>query len=318
MNSQSDVPVLDDNDFMMYSASQDMQCEVLGLEDGNEFAVAFDARVRLLQSQSRNVSMIHIDEGISLKEAHGDVFGGPLRTPINSEFKLDGIATACVQNASNAPANNETIFIERMQSNIASLPREIGRLLEGTLRNIEERGTRLAARLGCIERKMEDLQKAVSADLQDVCNDIRDTERLVQLDACQIQQIRQMCANVYTTGQSNLQASRNSKSTISSKGNVPASSPLPSNEEAVDFPEPEVPEIVTVMPRQARMDAVSAMTKTRGKTARNIMERSKERSANEENAAAEPGRYPEAAANKKINGGKAVKTRSRGARAAPY
>ncbi len=170
-----------------------------------------------------------------------------------------------------------------MQSNIASLPQEIGRLLEGTLQNIEEQGISLAAHLGCIEQKMEDLQKSVSAGLQDICNDIRDTVGLMQLDACQIQQIRQMCTNVYTTGQSNSRALRSLKSTI----------------------------------RSIRMGAAGATKKTKGKTARKIMESSKERPLDEENTA-EPGRYSEEATNEKMKGGKAVKTRSRAARAAPY
>ncbi|KAK0221364.1 hypothetical protein IW262DRAFT_1459567 [Armillaria fumosa] len=316
MNSQSDV--LDDNDFLMHSASQDMQCEVLGLEAGNEFAVAFDGRVSLLQSQSRNFSMLHIDEGISVEKKHGDVFRGPLRTWINGEFTSEQITTACLQNASNTPANSESISIERIHSNIVSLPYEISRLLEGTLRNIEERDASLAARLGCIERKVKDLQDAISAGLLDICNDIRDTGGLVQLDAFQIQQIGQMCTNVYTTGQSNSRVLDNLKSTIRSNGNVPVISPLPSNEEAGVSPGPVVPETATATPKQARMGAVGATTaKTRSKTARKIMERSKEKPVDEENTA-EPGRYPEAAANKKRNGGKAVKTRSRAARAAPY
>ncbi len=41
----------------MHSASQDMHCGMLGLEAGNEFAVAFSGRVSLLQSRSRNVNM---------------------------------------------------------------------------------------------------------------------------------------------------------------------------------------------------------------------------------------------------------------------
>ncbi len=45
------------NDFTMHSASQDMHCEMLGLESGNEFAIAFSGRLSLLQSWSRNVSM---------------------------------------------------------------------------------------------------------------------------------------------------------------------------------------------------------------------------------------------------------------------
>lgn len=280
MNLQSDV--LDD-DFTMHSASQDMHCGMLGLEAGNEFAVAFSGRVSLLQSRSRNVGMMHIDEGISVEEAHGDVFGEQLRTPINGGFNPDHISTACLQNTSNVPTNDETISIERMQSNIASLPYEIGRLLEGTLRNIEEQGINLADRLGCIERKMEDLQKGVSAGLQDICNDIRDTVGLAQLDACQIQQIRQMCTNVYTTGQSNSRALRSLKSTI----------------------------------RSIRMGTAGATKKTKGKTARKIMESSKERLLDEENKV-EPGRYSEEATNEKMKGGKAVKTRSRAARAAPY
>ena len=249
----------------------------------------------------------------------------------------DHISTACLQNTSNVPTNDETISIgdfssslcfwlpsnvrclcsERMQSNIASLPYEIGRLLEGTLRNIEEQGINLADRLGCIERKMEDLQKGVSAGLQDICNDIRDTVGLVQLDACQIQQIRQMHTNRYTTRHSNSQALENLKSTIRSKGTVSVISPLPSNEEVVDHTGPEVPETVTVTQKQARTGTASATTKTKGKTARKIMERSKERHADEEDAA-ESGRYSEAVAKKKMNGGKTVKTRSRVARAAPY
>lgn len=247
MNSQSDV--LNDNDFLMHSASQDMQCEVLGLEAGNEFAVAFDGRISLLQSQSCNVSMIHIDEGISVGEEHDNVFGGPSRAPINGQLTSDQITTACLQNASNTSANNESIFIERIHSNIVSFPHEIGRLLEGTLRNIEERGAGLAARLSCIERKMEDLQNAVSAGLLDICSDIRDTEGLLQLDAFQIQQIRRMCTNVYTTGQPNSRALRNSKSTIRLNGIVPVISPLPLNEEAGVFPGPVVPETAMATPK---------------------------------------------------------------------
>ncbi|KAK0187565.1 major facilitator superfamily domain-containing protein [Armillaria mellea] len=285
----------------MFSVSQDMQCDVVGHEAGNEFAVAFNGRASLLQSQSSNVSMIHIDEGKSAEEAHGDVFGGPLQTPINGEFDPDQIATAHLQNASSTPTNDECIFI--------------GRLLEVTLRNIEDRGIGLAAHLGRIEQKMEDLQNGVSDGLQDICNDIRDTVGLVQLDTCQIQQIRQMRTNRYTTGHSNSQALENLKSTIRSKGTVSAISPLLSNEEVVDHLGPEVPETVTVTQKQARMGTAGATTKKKGKTARKIMERSKERPVDEENAV-EPGRYSEAAATKKINGGKAVKTRSRAARAA--
>ncbi|SJL15426.1 uncharacterized protein ARMOST_18923 [Armillaria ostoyae] len=310
MNAQSDV--FDDGDFTMHSASQDAYREMLGLGAGNEFAVAFSGRVSL----QRNVSMTHIDEGISVEEAHGDFFGGQLRTPINGGFNHDQNATACLQNASNAPANGESIFIERTQSNITSLPHEIGRL-DGTLRNIEERGINLAARLGCIERQIEDLQKSVSAGLQDICNDIRDTVGLVQLDARQIQQIRRMYTNVYTAGQSISRALGNLKSTIRSKGNVPVISPLPSEYEVVNLPGPEESETATVTPKQVRMGAAGATKKTKGKTARKIMERSKERPLGEGNTA-EPGRYSEAATNEKMSGGKAVKTRSRAARAAPY
>ncbi|KAK0202235.1 hypothetical protein DFS33DRAFT_1455945 [Desarmillaria ectypa] len=141
---------------------------MLGLEVGNKFSITFSGRVSL-QSKSRNVSMMNIDEGIPLEEVHDDTFRGQLQTQICGGLKL---------------------------------------------RNIEERGINLAARLGSMERQIKHLQTNVSAGLQDIRNDIRDTVGLVQLYARWIRHMQWMYKNVDATGRSNLRRLRVLKTKI--------------------------------------------------------------------------------------------------------
>ncbi|KAK0457492.1 uncharacterized protein EV420DRAFT_497919 [Desarmillaria tabescens] len=210
MNSQSDA--FDDDDFTMNSASQDMRREMLGLGVGNEFATAFRGKVSL-QSQP---SLMSIDEGISLEEVQGDSSRGQPQTQIYGGLSPDQIATALFQNATNALANDESLFIGRIQS-ITPLPHQIVNL-ERRLRNVEERCVNMEAHLGIMERQIFELQNTVSAGLQDIRNDIRESMGLAKLDAYRIRHMKRMYASVYTTGKSNSRALRALKTKIGRTG----------------------------------------------------------------------------------------------------